>query len=105
MNKKTIIIALLVAVSAIIFYSQVTIFVIQPIGALPEGKTLIISRLDKTNFIDSADGMCERLQGNVNLLCRLAMMGAVANNAKVYARLPYSEWLYSISTEGKIYEK
>ncbi|MBI3794278.1 MAG: hypothetical protein HY280_06065 [Nitrospinae bacterium] len=85
--------------------TQVTIFVIPPIGILPEGKTLVISRLNKTNFIDSADSMCERLQGNVNLLCRAMSMGTVVKIAKVYARLPYSEWLYLISTGGKKYDK
>jgi hypothetical protein len=107
MNKKSglIIILLIILVACFVFYTQFTIFVIQPIGALPEGKTLIISRLNKTEFIDSADAMCERLQGGVNLLCRGAMLGAVAEKATIYARFPYSEWLYLISTGGKKYDR
>ena len=73
---------------------------------MPEGKTLITSRLKNSKFIDSADAMCERIQGKVNLICRGMVIGAVAKNATVYARLPYSESLYLISTNGnKYYQK
>lgn len=93
------------AVLAIVIYTQITIFVIQPIGAIPEGKTLIITRLNKTEFIDSADGMCERIQGGVSLFCRIGVMGAVAEKSTVLLRLPYSSWLYNISTGGKTYDR
>lgn len=83
--------------------SQVTIFVIQPIGALPEGKTLVISRMSNTKFIDSADAICERTQGGVSLICRIGAMGGTLKNAQVYARMPYMHWLYQISTGGKEY--
>jgi len=86
-------------------YTQITIFVIPPIGALPEGRTLVMTRLNKTEFVDSPDAMCERIQGGVNLLCRGMAMGAVAKNATIIARLPYSSWLYKISTGGKTYER
>lgn len=89
----------------VLAYTQLTIFVIQPIGAIPEGKTLVTSRLNKTKFVDSADGMCQRIQGEVNLLCRGMLMGAVAKKATVYLRLPYSETLYQISTDGKTYDR
>jgi len=90
--------------AGIVLYTQFTFFVIQPMGMLPEGKTLIISRLDKTNFIDSADAICERMQGQVNLLCRGAVIGALINKTTIYARLPYSKTLYLISTNGKQYD-
>ena len=85
--------------------SQITIFVIQPIGALPEGKTLIISRMSNTKFIDSADAICERKQGGVSLFCRIGAMGGTLKNAKIYAKLPYMRWLYEISTGGKKYDR
>lgn len=85
--------------------TQVTLFVVQPIGAMPEGRTLLISRLRDGRFIDSADAVCERIQGRVNLLCRGAVLGQVAKNATIYARLPYSATLYSISTGGKAYDR
>jgi len=107
MNKKHLFVLsiFVLLLMFVIIYTQFTIFVIQPIGAVPEGKTLIISRLNKTNFVDSADAMCERVQGGVSLFCRVTMLGAVMEKATIYMHLPYSELLYHISTGGKQYEK
>lgn len=105
-KKRASLLALVVTVILfVVAYTQLTIFVVPPIGAIPEGKTLIISRLKQTEFIDSADAMCERTQGGVSLLCRGMLLGAVAKNSNIYLRLPYSESLYMISTGGKIYSK
>jgi len=90
---------------AVIIYTQVTIFVVPPIGALPEGRTVVMLRLDNTNFIDSPDAMCERVQGGVSLLCRAFAMGAAVNNSKILFRLPYMDWLYLASTGGKRYDR
>ena len=107
MNGKRISIIALVLIAAlsVVTYTQITIFVIPPIGAVPEGRTLVISRLNKTEFVDSADAMCERMQGGVSLLCRGLLLGAVAQKSTIYFRLSYSEWLYSISTGGKKYDR
>lgn len=93
------------AVLILTIYTQITIFVVPPIGALPEGKTVIITRLNKTEFIDSPDGMCDRIQGGVSLLCRGMIIGAVIEKSTILLRLPYSSWLYSISTGGKEYDR
>jgi len=93
------------AVVAALAYTQLTIFVVQPIGAIPEGRTMIILRLNKTEFIDSADAMCERQMGGVSLFCRIAALGAVAEKSTILMRLPYSQWLYEISTGGKVYDR
>lgn len=93
------------AVILLVVYTQLTILVVPPIGAVPEGRTLVILRLNKGELIDSADAMCERLQGGVNLLCRGLMLGAVAEKTKILLRLPYSETLYLISTGGVTYSK
>jgi hypothetical protein len=103
-HKKTVALVTL-AVTFIVIYTQITLFVIPPIGALPDGKTVVITRLNKTEFIDSPDAMCDRIQGGVSLLCRGTMMGVVVNKATILARLPYSSWLYSISTGGKSYDR
>ena len=107
MSKKSLSITAFVvtAVLLVIAYTQLTIFVVQPIGAIPKGKTLVISRLNKTEFIDSADAMCERIQGGVSIMCRVFAIGAVAEKSTIYLRLPYSEWLYLISTGGKKYDR
>lgn len=105
MKQKTIIGLVVLAVTMIIIYTQITLFVIPPIGALPEGRTVVITRLNKTEFIDSPDAMCERIQSGVSLLCRAMVMSAVIDKATILVRLPYSSWLYSISTDGKSYDR
>jgi hypothetical protein len=104
-KKGSILAVVVLVVVLLVVYTQLTIFVVPPIGAVPEGKTLVILRLNKGEFIDSADAMCERMQGSVNLLCRGSMLGAVAKNTKILLRLPYSETLYLISTGGTTYSK
>ncbi|RRJ34370.1 hypothetical protein [Pandoraea apista] len=104
--KKTYVIASIIAIVLVLaLCSQITLFVVPPIGAVPEGKTVVISRLNKTEFIDSPDAMCERIQGYVSLLCRGMALGAVLEKSTILLRLPYSEWLYSISTGGKTYDR
>lgn len=110
MKKKTFFFGVIfLCVVIAVICTQITFFVIQPIGALPEGKTVVIFRVgnDKftTRFIDSADGICERVQGGVSLLCRGAAMGGVLGNTTIIMRLPYSQFLYEISTNGKVYDK
>ena len=103
--SRLFILLAIVVVAAVVGEQFITIFVIQPVGAVPQGRTLIISRLNTLQLIDSADAWCERQQGGVSLLCRIAVMGRVAQEATVLARLPYSEVLYQISTGGKTYER
>ena len=88
-----------------IVYLLVTLFVVQPMGALPEGRTVVMSRLNTTKFIDSADAMCLRIQDGVNLLCRGMVLGGILENATIYLRLPYSRTLYLISTGGAEYDR
>jgi hypothetical protein len=105
-TKRNMFLILVILAAVILFiYTQLTVFVVAPIGAVPEGRTLIISRLTNSQFIDSADAMCERIQGGVSLLCRGMVLGAVGQNATVYLRLPYSESLYLISTGGMVYDR
>lgn len=93
------------SVLAIIAYTQLTFFVIPPVGAIPEGRTVVILRLRNTQFIDSPDAMCQRIQGGVSLLCRAFAMGSALNNSKILFRLPYMDWLYLASTGGKRYDR
>ena len=88
-------------------YTQLTLFIVPPIGAVPEGRTLVLWRYSVTEageikglnleFIDSADAICARHLGHVNLLCRGVMLGAVAGGSTILLRLPYSELLNSIA--------
>lgn len=101
-----------VAIAAIVLLAivsiaatQVTIFVVPRIGAVPDGRTLVINRLTNTNFIDSPDAICERIQDGVSLLCRGLILARVADEATVFVRLPYSHRLYLISTDGREYDR
>ena len=105
MKTRTTIALVVLAIVIILVYTQITIFVIPPIGAIPEGKTIVMLRLNKTQFIDSPDAMCERIQGGVSLLCRGMIMAAVIQKTTIIARLPYSSLLYQISTGGKTYDR
>lgn len=101
--RKLIAIATLAAL-ALTVYTQLTFFVVPPIGAIPEGRTVVMLRLNKTNFIDSPDAMCVRVQGGVSLLCRGVTIAAVVEKTTILARLPYIDWLYLISTDGNRFE-
>ena len=103
--KLSIIIGLIILGITGVAWTQFTIFVVQPIGALPDGRTLIISRTADLKFVDSADAICERRTGGVSLLCRGIVLGKVAENMTIYARLPYSESLYRWSTGGATYDR
>lgn len=105
MSRRKIILLVTLAALLAVAYTQVTFFVIQPIGAIPEGRTLLIWRTGKLRFIDSADGLCSREVNGVSLLCRIGVLGAVAKNNTVLMRLPYSETLYLVSTGGKTYDR
>jgi hypothetical protein len=105
MSKRKVILLIVLAALTVVVYTQVTFFVIQRIGAVPAGRTLLIWRTGKLKFIDSADGVCARESDGVSLLCRMAILDAVAQNSRVIARLPYSETLYLISTDGKKYDR
>lgn len=100
-----IVVVLLLLLAIIVATQTLTIFVIQPIGAIPEGRTVVMVRMNKSKFIDSADAMCVRETGGVSLLCRGMMMGAMAKKGTILVRLPYSEFLYSISTGGRSYDR
>jgi len=75
MSKRKTILLIILAALIIVVYTQVTFFVIQPIGAVPGGRTLVIWRTGKLKFIDSADALCSREVNGVSLLCRIAVLG------------------------------
>lgn len=86
------------------FYLLFGLFVVQPIGAVPEGVTILYFRAGlNLNFIDSADSFSMRvMDGKVSLFSRALALGTVGKHldGRIILRLPYSEILYSISTNG-----
>lgn len=103
--KKTILIIILTILVFIVLYTQITFFIVQPIGAAPKGATIVMLKTGKLEFIDSADAICNRIQGKVTLLCRASILAGVARNSTIFFRLPYSDTLYQISTGGKTYSQ
>lgn len=84
------------------------IFVIQPIGAIPKGATIVYWRTGlNLPFISSADGILEESGAGVSLLGRGMVLGNLAGpiREKEIIRFGYSERLYLYSTGGKKYEK
>lgn len=43
MTHKKIVALVVLVVTIIVIYTQITLFVIPPIGAIPEGKTVVIT--------------------------------------------------------------
>jgi hypothetical protein len=88
----------------LLFYFATGFFVIQPIGALPEGATVWYWRYNTgLPFISSADGFLVDNQRDVSLLNRgfvLAVLVEPITQLKI-ASLPYSKTLYLISTGGR----
>lgn len=97
---------LLIVALLVIFYFVFGFVSIQPIGAIPDGVTLLVIRAGtQVKFFDSPDAICERTNGSVSLFCRLAAMSAIAENLKIVLRLPYVEAFYLASTGGATYSQ
>ena len=105
-NKIIIILFCGICCVALFFRLFFGIFVIQPIGAIPDGTTIIYWRsgLD-IPFIASADGLLEKSGTGVSLLGRGLMLAELAEPIKEREifRLPYLETLYLWSTGGRKY--
>jgi hypothetical protein len=95
-------------IGGLIFYFSVGFFVIQPIGAIPEGVTIMYFRLGlNVSFITSPDGILIDNDQDVSILGRMIIMGKfgeIVINRKILS-LPYSDSMYLISTRGKQFEK
>jgi len=97
------IVAVLLAM-AVCFHMFLGFYTIQPIGALPEGRTLIVWRAGGEPFFNSPDAVClERVEG-VSLMCRLVTMGQAPVD-RIVVRLPYMEWAYLASTGGRKFDR
>ncbi len=98
---------ILIGILAIVYFTM-GFFVIQPIGAIPEGSTIVFWRVG-TNmpFISSADGLLLDANQPVTLLGRGLLLGAVADllEGRIIVRLPYIGFLYKISTGGREFDR
>ena len=83
------------------------IFTVQPIGALPDGITIVYyGRGSEMPLFSSPDGLCLQTQGEVSLFCRMAALNAVTKlTDRIILRLPYSHWAYLRSTGGLEFDR
>ena len=91
-----------------LIYLTTGFFVIQPIGAVPQGATIWCWRIG-TNlpFIGSADGILLEKVGSVSIFGRAIALSKLSEfliNRKIVL-FPYSETLYLISTGGVTFKK
>jgi hypothetical protein len=95
------VVGLLVTVLVVgVLLTQVGVYSVQPIGALPQGATVIYWRHSNEPFFDSADALSLRATGSVSLLSRLAALGHAPVD-RIILRLPYLEAAYLASTGGR----
>jgi hypothetical protein len=84
------------------------VFTVQPIGALPEGITVIYHSRNTARIpiFASGDGLCLTRQGSVSLLCRAVMNSSMLPITEhILWRLPYSHTAYLISTGWQEFER
>lgn len=78
-------------------------FVMQPVGALPEGVTVWYFRVGyDLPFVVSPDGYSLETVGSVSTLTRMTAASALIEviEPRTIARLPYIRALYLVSTGG-----
>ncbi len=106
--KNLFYVVLVLIVLGLVFRTFFGIFIIQPMGAIPEGVSIVYKRTGiNLPFISSADGVLEKSGQGVSLLGRgivIAKLSEPIIKNEVF-RFSYSEKLYLISTNGKKYEK
>lgn len=101
--KKLLIIPFIFIV-LVVTYVEVGFYTIQPLGALPQGITLIVWRHGDEPFFNSPDAMSLKKTGKVSLLSRgVALANGPAD--RIIVRLPYVRSFYLLSTNGQEFEK
>ena len=86
------------------FYTFCGFYSVQPIGAMPDGGTVVVWRASGEPFFNSPDALCLARTDGVSLMCRGIAM-AQAPTDRIIVRLPYQSWAYSLSTGGKEFDK
>ena len=82
-------------------YLKLGFYTVQPIGALPEGRTLLVWKKLDAPFFDSPDALCLRRTGEVSLLTRAMALKYAPKEDAIILRLPYWEFAYLQSTGGR----
>ena len=90
-----------------LFYFLFGFFIIQPIGKLKDGSTVLYFRLGlNSKFIASTDGILLDDDGEtagVGKLIELGRYGKKVNERKI-ASFPYSRLMHRYATSGRVFE-
>ena len=84
---KSPIISFLGAFCAVLIYWQLSFFVVQPIGAVPQGVTFLLLREEILILLTVPMVSVNARTGSVNLLCRGAVLGKVPQFLLYYCSL------------------
>ena len=108
MRRRVLGCAVFLAVLLVVAPLTLGIFVVQPIGSVPEGTTILYWRagLDLP-FVVSPDGFSYEATGSVSLLSRGIVMARLVDllDGRKIVALPYSHSLYLISTDGMEFDR
>jgi hypothetical protein len=102
-RHRVVLLIILVGIVAFV-WAFLGVYTVQPIGALPDGVTLIVWRHNGEPFFNSPDGMCLRVSNEVSLMCRAIAMGQAPVD-RILLRLPYMEMAYLASTGGSSFDR
>lgn len=91
--------AVLVAITVVLIcHRNFSVFVLPPNGS-SEGATLLIERIEMSEFIDNPEAMCDRLQRHKDVTCRSGLLTEVAER-RVLLGFPYSMTIHRLSNFG-----
>lgn len=106
--KKGIISIVFIIIICFAVYALTGLYVIQPLGAIPEGATVWYWRVGlNLPFVSSADGFLIKQNQGVSLFSRMVVMTKHLEeiNKRRIINLPYQKTLYLLSTGGIELEK
>ncbi|HHQ6589346.1 TPA: hypothetical protein ACSTLU_005331 [Serratia fonticola] len=105
MKKIIFLVVFFLLALSIFIFNKITVFSVQPIGALPDGITIVMWRKNDMRLFDSPDGICLRRVGHVSILCRSQAMIESVDKDNIIMRLDFIEQAYLLSTDGKKFER
>ena len=103
-SRRAVVSAMVVIACVAFVATFLGLYSVQPIGALPEGGTVLVWREDDEPFFNSPDAHCLRRIGSVSLVCRGLAMGQAPMD-RIILRLPYLAWAYSLSVGGREFDR
>ena len=108
MSKNAWVTISIVVLVVVVGIALTGFFVVQPIGALPDGITLWYFRAGTgLSFFESPDGLSLERTGSVSLMNRMTAFSMVIDRieSRIIARLPYQEWIYLRTTDGARFDR